>query len=152
MMTLFDGRISRILLDLLKIESIVRRYKTLRSVLLKIGIIQWLISVIVAREKLCIQRFLPNFFPSTPEIAESLAIAHTAAREGFSHREGVYLKPFLYPRKTENRKVLLCFQGVEKGYIGNNNSSGFFLELAEILMCWKSQSFFSLAFFCKELT
>ena len=28
--------------------------------------------------------------------------------------------PFLYPLKTsENRKVFLCFQGVEKGCIGN---------------------------------
>ena len=28
--------------------------------------------------------------------------------------------PFLYPLKTsENRKVFWCFQGVEKGYIGN---------------------------------
>ena len=27
--------------------------------------------------------------------------------------------PFLYPLKTENRKIFWCFQGVEKGCIGN---------------------------------
>ena len=27
--------------------------------------------------------------------------------------------PFLYPMKTENRKVFSCFQGVEKGFTGN---------------------------------
>ena len=30
----------------------------------------------------------------------------------------VHNAPFLYPLKTENRKVLWCFQGVDKGYIG----------------------------------
>ena len=29
------------------------------------------------------------------------------------------MHPFSTPLKTENRKIFLCFQGVEKGYIGN---------------------------------
>ena len=29
------------------------------------------------------------------------------------------MHPFSTPLKTENRKIFWCFQGVEKGYIGN---------------------------------